>query len=247
MLKNSTSSSEFLSSIAILAQEFNQLFRILEFDLLRYGGVWFISTSSNGHSPGGVCFHFYDFKRTLCCCGAAASSFGGVCFHFYNFRRTLRYCYAAQSGSFLRLLEDALLLRFVGLWFISTISGGRSAVAVQRRLVHFYDFRRTLCCCGAAASAFIYELTRTLCCGGAAAFAFISTSLSERSAVAVRRALVHFYIFRRTLCCCGAAAPSSFLRLQADALLLRCGGVCFHFYVFKCHKADALLLRCGGV
>ena len=141
--------------------------------MLRYGGVWFISTSSNGHSPGGVCFHFYDFKRTLCCCGAVASAFGGVCFHFYNFRRTLRYCYAAQSGSFLRLLEDALLLRFVGLWFISTISGGRPAVAVRRRLVHFCDFRRTLCCCGAAASAFISTssnvIKRTLCCCGAAA------------------------------------------------------------------------------
>jgi len=65
---------------------------------------------------------------------------------------------------------------------------------------------------------------------------------------AVRRRLINFYDFRRTLCCCCcccccAAASGSFLRLQADALLLLCGGVCFHFYDFNGRSVAAVQRR----
>ena len=58
----------------------------------------------------------------------------------------------------------------------------------------------------------------------------------------MRRRLINFYDFRRTLCCCCccAAASRSFLRLQADALLLLCGGVCFHFYDFTGRSVAAV-------
>ena len=59
---------------------------------------------------------------------------------------------------------------------------------------------------------------------------------------AVRRRLINFYDFRRTLSsiCCGTAASGSFLRLQADALLLKCGGICFHFYDFTGRSVAAV-------
>ena len=168
--------------------------------LLRCRGVWFISTSSSGHSPGGVCFHFYDFRRTLCCYVQTASAFisttsGGRSaaavrrnlVHFYDFSRTLCCCGC-------------------------------------RPLVHFYDFRRTLCCCGAAASRSFLRLQADallLRCGG------VCFHLRTHADALLRRCggvCFHIYVFKRTFCCCGSSGSGTFLHFQADALLLRCSG-----------------------
>ena len=58
-----------------------------------------------------------------------------------------------------------------------------------------------------------------------------------RSAAAVPRRLVHFYVFKRTL---SWQRLLSFLRLQANALLLRSNGVCFHFYDFNGRSVAAV-------